>query len=103
MERFELRRDDFEKRGATIAGICVDPADVSQALVKKLGLGFPILSDPGGETILAYGVEHAGKKIALPSIFVIAPDGRIAWRRVSANVLDRPAEDEVLAVVGKVH
>ncbi len=97
--RFEARRAELEQAGAALAAVCVDPVETSRALVEKMKLGFPILSDPGGAVVRAWGVEHSGKGIAIPSVFVVARDGTIRWRSISALVTDRPTEDEVLAVV----
>jgi len=97
--RFEKRRADLEKKGAALAAICIDPIEKSQAVAKKLDLHYPILADTTGETIRAFGVAHAGKPFALPAVFVVAPDGRIAWRRIGETVGDRPSEDDVLAAI----
>ncbi len=97
MGRFEKRRPEFEKKGATLAAVCVDPVPTSRALAAKLGLHYPILADPQAGTIRAWGVWHESKKIALPAIFIVGPDGRIVWRRVSETIGDRPSEDDVLA------
>ena len=102
MGRFEKRRADFEAKGATLAAVSVDSIETSQALAKKLDLHFPILADPKTDAIRAYGVQHVGKPFALPAIFVVAPDGRIAWKRVSGTVFDRPPEEEVLEAVSRV-
>jgi peroxiredoxin Q/BCP len=97
--RFEARRAELEQAGASLAAVCVDPVETSKALAEKMHLGYPILSDPGGQAVRAWGVEHTGKGIAIPSVFVVAADGTIRWRSISALVTDRPTEDEVLAVV----
>ena len=102
MKRFEERRPELEKKGAHVAAISVDPISVSEELSAKQGLGFPLLSDPSGETIRAYGVWHAERKIALPSVFVIDSRGVVRWRYVSASLGDRPPEDDVLEAVSKI-
>ena len=102
MERYEERRAAFEAAGARLAAVSVDPIEVSQELATRLGLGFPILADPDGDVIRAFGVWHASRKIALPAVFVIDREGVIRWRRVSSSVTDRPTEDEVLEVVGRI-
>ena len=99
MGRFEERRAELEKRGARLAAVATDPVETSRELVKDRKLGFPILSDPTGEAIQAFGVWHAEKKIALPAIIVIDRTGKVRWRRVGESVTDRPEEDEVLDVV----
>jgi peroxiredoxin len=101
LARFESRRPELEKKGAKICAICVDSVEKSKAVVQKKSLGFPILSDPTGETIRAWGVWHESHRIALPAVFVVGRDGKIAWRRVSESVDDRPPEDDVLEAVAK--
>ena len=64
--------------GASIAAVSVEsPAD-SKALAEKLGLSFPVLSDPERRVIRGFGVQDRENGIAWPSIFVIAKDGKIA-------------------------
>ncbi len=102
MERYEEKRREFEAAGARIAGFSVDPVDKSQELADDHGIHFPIISDTSGDTVKAYGVWHAERKIALPSVFVIDKTGVIRWRYVSENIRERPSEDDVLAEVRKL-
>ena len=44
--------DAFTQRGALVAAISVDPLAANAAMVEKLRLPFPVLSDPGGEHVL---------------------------------------------------
>lgn len=89
-------------QGVGLAAISVDdPAD-SQALAEKLALPFPLLSDPGGEVITAYGVamddpagRQRGEVLAVPATFVVRPDRTIAWQYVGDAVPDRPPLDVV--------
>ena len=102
MERYEKRRAAFDAQAVRIAGVSVDPIEVSQDLANRLELGFPILADEKGEMAKAYGVWHAQKRIALPAIVIVGPKGFVRWRRVSHSVSDRPDEDEVLEVVKRL-
>lgn len=102
MERFERRRPEVEAKEARLAAVSVDPIEVSQELATRLRLGFPILADEGGVVARLYGVWHADRKIALPAIVVIDRDGVIRWRRVSRSVTDRPSEDDVIDVLGRL-
>lgn len=67
--------------------------------MKKLGLGFPLLSDPGLVSVRAYGIAMEGREIAVPATFVVLPDRRIAWRYVGETQADRPAHEAALDVV----
>lgn len=75
-----------------------DPAK-NGALAERLGLEFPVLSDPELSTIRAWGVEHEGKDIALPATLVVDRSGKIAWAYVGDNPRDRPVLDTVISVL----
>jgi peroxiredoxin len=66
-------------------------------MVEKLLLPFPLLSDPDGHVIKAWGVWTDGEGgIAKPSIFAIRQDGTTAWEFVGNDYADRPSDDDVL-------
>ncbi len=102
MERLEKRRREIEAKGARIAAVSVDPIDTSQQLAADLGLRFPLLCDDKGELIKAYGVWQEEHGIAIPAIVVIDRHGVIRWRRVSDSITDRPEEDTVIDVLGRL-
>lgn len=86
---------ELAAQGVGLAAISVDdPAD-SQALADKLGLPFPLLSDPEARVIAAYGVLRKGQPLAVPATFVVRPDRTIAWQYVGDAVPDRPPLDVV--------
>jgi len=89
----------FQKRGAQVVAISVDPIDESQELSDDLGLTFPLLYDPEMKIIRAYGVEDPGNEISWPAIFVVDTEGRVAWRNVVDNYKVRPTTAEVLSAV----
>jgi peroxiredoxin Q/BCP len=86
----------FVNRGVTIAGISVDPVENNAAMVEKLLLPFPLLSDPDGRVIKEWGVwSEADGGIAKPSIFAVRKDGSLGWRYVGQDYADRPTDDEL--------
>ena len=83
-----------------MAGISVDPVENNAAMVEKLLLPFPLLSDPDGRVIKAWGVWNDGDGgIAKPSIFAVRKDGTIAWRYVGNDYADRPTDEELFAAL----
>ncbi len=74
----------------------VDAPAKSAELAKKLGVTFPILSDEKLAMTRAYGVEDAENGIAWPAIFLIASDGRIAWRSLAQTYKVRAGPEEIL-------
>lgn len=93
----------FTAAGARLVGISVDSVGQNAEMVRKLGLPFPLLSDPDGTgAIKPYDVWHADASIARPAIVLVDPDGRQAYRTVGGDFADRPTEDEVLAEVQRL-
>jgi peroxiredoxin Q/BCP len=86
----------FLQEGVSLAGISVDPVENNRAMVDKLLLPFPLLSDPEGRVIKEWGVwTDAEGGIAKPSIFAVRKDRSIAWRYVGNDYADRPTDDEL--------
>jgi len=81
------------KLGAAVVGVSKDTAKTHCGFKEKIGIGFPLLSDPTLATHRAYGAW--GKKVmygkqvegVIRSTFLIAPDGKVAkaWRSVKVD------------------
>ena len=86
----------FVIEGVSLAGISVDPVENNLAMVEKLLLPFPLLSDPDGRVIREWDVwnEHDGG-LAKPAIFAVRSDGSIGWAYVGRDFADRPTDDEL--------
>ena len=97
--QLEKSRAHIEGAGGSLVAISVDGKDDSSALSQKLGLHYPLLSDPDMHVISAYGVAMKGRDIAVPSVFVVRKDGSIAYGRVGENVADRPTPEDVVAQI----
>jgi len=81
----------------SLAGISVDPIENNRAMVEKLLLPFPLLSDPEGRVIKEWDVWiDAEGGIAKPSIVAIRKDGSIGWAYIGRDFADRPTDDELL-------
>lgn len=92
--------DQFTGRGAEIVGITVDTPEQNRAMIEKLLLPFPIISDPeGDEVIKRYDVWDADGRIAVPSLVVVGRDARIHWRYKGRDFADRPLDEELFAAL----
>ena len=81
-----------------MAGISVDPVENNRAMVEKLLLPFPLLSDPEGRVIKEWGVWTDGDGgIARPSIFAVDKDGTIGWQYIGTDYGDRPTDEELFS------
>lgn len=85
---------EFTRRGAAVVGVSVDSPAENAAMVEKLRLPFPLLSDPTAATIAAWNVyDPVGGThgpIAQTAIFVVGRDVRIPYAYVGHDYADRP-------------
>ena len=90
---FTAAAGQIAKLGAAVVGVSRDSADSHCGFKEKIGIGFPLLSDPTLAAHRAYGAW--GKKVmygkqvegVIRSTFLIAPDGKVAkaWRSVKVD------------------
>jgi peroxiredoxin len=90
--------ESFERAGLQVAAICVDGVEQNRAMVEKLLLPFPVLSDPDAAVIGPWGVLNAAEKgIAKPALFLVMPDRSFGFRYVGKDFTDRPTDEELFA------
>ncbi len=87
----------FEKFGAAMIGISVDGVWCHREFASARGLRFPLLADfePKGAVARSYGVYRDADGTSERALFVITPDGGIAWRYVSPVGVN-PGADGIL-------
>jgi len=93
------RHDEFLDRGGRLYGLSADSPGQNAAVMEKLALPFPILSDPDRDraiTPLGFADENDPREIARPGVLIVGPDGEVAYRRESRDYADRPEEDALL-------
>lgn len=89
---------DIRKLGAEVLAISVDDPQQNKAGKEDLGLSFPVLSDGTHAVGEAYAVYNLlGDGADAPAVFVLDRHGRIRWRFIGRNVLERPPIRKVLA------
>ena len=91
--------EEFEKRGVQIVGISVDPPSNNAAMVGKLQLPFPLLSDPEGELARHFGLWDADESLAVPSVVIVDQSGEVRYLYRGSDFADRPTDDEVFAAL----
>ena len=83
-------------RDLGVAAISVDPPAAGGRLAGKLGLAFPLVSDPSHAAIAAFGVFDDQTEIAWPAVFVIGKDGVVQQRWLADTFRERIATPDVL-------
>jgi peroxiredoxin len=107
LQGLQLSQDELRKRGASIAGVVVDPVEANAELAHTAGLEYPILSDPSMQMIDAYGLRHVaaspeGKDVAYSASVLIDRDGIVRWTSIARNFRVRPTPAEVLAAIDRL-
>lgn len=75
--------------------VSVDTPEKNKEFAQSVGADYPILSDPGGEVALAYGVTGMIQRWASRWTFYIGSDGKILY--IDKNVKPATHADDVAA------
>lgn len=94
----------FDAAGLGVVLITYDSPQLQQAFIEKHGIGYPVLSDVGAQTVQALGIlneEYAPGDSAYgiphPGVFVVAPDNTIVGKVFVKAFAERVSADGVLA------
>ena len=100
-----MRHDEFLSGGARLYGLSADSPAQNAAVMQKLALPFPILSDEGrvaAITPLGFADEKDPRQISRAGVVIIDTDGEIVHRSVGRDYADRPDEDELIAALRRL-
>ena len=97
MSLFNELIDEFRRYDAQMLGISVDNVWCHLAFAKDRNIQFPLLSDfhPKGEVSMAYNAYREQDGESERALYVIDPDGKIAWSHISPIGIN-PGADGVL-------
>ena len=121
----EDARAEIEARGAGLVAVSQQTAPNSRKSQRQNGLGFPILSDKGGEVGAQFGVrwtvpnylreihkalgadltQFNGEDswtLSMPARYVIGQDGVIAYAEVNADYTRRPDSEALFPVLDQL-
>lgn len=78
-------------------GLSVDAPDHSLGLIKRLGLGFALGSDPEQTVVKAFAVQNPDtQELALHAVYIVDPAGKVFYRKVARR---RPGSEELLDAI----
>jgi AhpC/TSA family len=86
-----------------VAGVSIDPPSHNRAMVEKLDLPFPLLSDPRGDLIKSLDLWNEEEGVSEPAIVVVDRSGTV--RRLYSggkDFSDRPTEEALFALLDEV-
>jgi peroxiredoxin len=83
-----------------VAAIVAQRSEKVKRFIEDQGLPFDVLVDDTRDTVKAYDVWHAvgldAWNIARPALFLIEPDGLIAYSFVASWQFEFPTHEEIL-------
>lgn len=91
--------DEILGMNTAVLALSLDDAIVQKRTSEMIESKFPILLDPEGKTVKAFGVFNPDEKLSRPSIYLVGHDQKVLYHYVGKSLADRPPLTEVLEVV----
>jgi hypothetical protein len=99
----ERKREQLGQQGIRIAAISYDTVETLKFFSDRVGIGYPLLSDPDSEVIQAFGVlntsvpkDHQNYGIPNPGEFLINPDRTVRAKFFEESFRDRFTGGQIL-------
>ncbi len=92
---------EYQATGAEVVGISTDTVDSHRGFAKKHELPLRLLSDIDGKVSAQYGMKSWLPGRSARGVVVIDKEGKIAYHKVQALSLFKPADSDVLAAIAK--
>jgi peroxiredoxin len=89
-------------RDVVLIAISADPVDALASWAKDDQFPFLMASDANLEVARAYGALSPRGPVTNRNLFVVGPDGRIAFRAVPFREVDPTAYEELAAAIGRI-
>ena len=90
MSAFRDIASRFADKNAQVLGVSMDDLSTQKKFAESLNLPFPLLADPSGDVVRAYGaaMEYKGKTLADRITFVIDANGKVTKVLQGKDALD---------------
>ncbi len=92
---------EYQATGAEVVGISMDTVDSHKGFAEKNQLPLRLLSDTDGKVSAAYGMKSWLPGRSARGVVVIDKEGKVAYHKVQALSLFKPADGDVLEAIGK--
>jgi hypothetical protein len=99
------RHHEFLERGGKVFAVSADTVPMNAAVMEKLALPFPILSDPERDQVITpmgFADDQDPREIARPGVAIISPDAEVVYSFVGRDYADRPMEDVLFEKLGEL-
>jgi peroxiredoxin len=88
LSKFRDEQEKFQDCDAEVTAVSTDHVYAGKAFAEKLGLNFPILSDPLARVAKLYGVYDDARKAARRTVFVVDQSGIVRHIEQSTSTID---------------
>ena len=90
---------EYQATGAEVVGISTDTVESHKGFAEKNRLPLRLLSDPDGKVSAQYGMKSWLPGRSARGVVVIDKEGKIAYHKVQALSLFKPADSDVLEAI----
>jgi len=90
---------EYQATGAEVVGISTDTVESHKGFAEKNRLPLRLLSDPDGKVSARYGMKSWLPGRSARGVVVIDKEGKIAYHKVQALSLFKPADSDVLEAI----
>ncbi len=104
--QLQASKKEFADLGVNVAVMTYDAVELNAKFVKQYKITYPLLSDPKGQTAIAFGIlnesypeGHRAHGVPHPGIFFVSNDGVVLAKFAEESIRDRPEIEDVLKVV----
>jgi peroxiredoxin len=98
LEQMQTHIPAYDRAGAQVVAVTLDPPSLSQAWIDQGQLEFPVVSVDSA-TFRAWGALPAEGGTPLPATYVLDPRGIVRFRHIGRNAADRTSDAEVVAIL----
>jgi thioredoxin-dependent peroxiredoxin len=92
---------EYQATGAEVVGISTDSVESHKGFAEKNELPLKLLSDPDRKVSEMYGMKSWLPGRSARGVVVIDKEGKIAYHKVQALSLFKPADKDVLVAISK--
>ena len=89
-------------RSVVLIGISVDPVDTLAAWSHDDEFPFLFASDTGGVVGKTYGAHNPKYSMDVRNLFVVGPDGKIAYKMAPFHEIDPQSYKELAAAIDRI-
>lgn len=100
-----MHLEELEELGAEVVAVSTDDPASVRKLAEANGLGYTILTDPGGEVIERYGIRnrrHMDGVLPDPTALVLDGQGRVRYKRIDEDYTLRPPTEDLVEAVRRL-